>query len=44
MPVPTHAIDVMTWHWWHWWIWWNLYFFSLLSVIFSVQNIKAVQI
>jgi len=20
MPVPTHAIDVMTWHWWHWWI------------------------
>jgi len=22
MPVPTHAINVMTWHWWHWWIWW----------------------
>jgi len=23
MPVPTHAINVMTWHWWHWWIWWK---------------------
>jgi len=19
MPVPTQAIDVMSWHWWHWW-------------------------
>jgi len=24
MPVPTHAINVMTWHWCHWWIWWIL--------------------
>jgi len=22
MPVPTQAIDVMSWHWWHWLIWW----------------------
>jgi len=21
MPVPTHAINVMTWHWWYWGIW-----------------------
>jgi len=25
MPVPTHAIDVLSWHWWHWWIWWTNY-------------------